>query len=496
MILIVGNDGARLGINSILSIFARGFELITLVIIHVMLTRYIGAHDFGLYAFAISYIMVFYPIVDLGMDHIFVREINKNRNRTNELFYSTIFLKLTILFPTIIIIAVGIFFISPERNLFWGIIIEGIATLLIRQFLSFTARAFFVAFEELKYDLILTIVSQMTKVIILFVVVFWDLGFIAVFFVILGGDSAYGLPGILIALARYYKKREGNGRKFRELSSFDIIGKTKNMLRESFPIGLTLILITASFHVDVFIIKAFLSDERNGVFAAAYRIIATLISCSIPIIWVMMPVLSRSVKTNTITHELQKGVKFIIIASIPLITILYFYAYQIVSFFGKDFAESAKILRFLAPVLVFRFVAYLFDLGLIAMDKQRITIIGAATLFFLNFTLDILLIKPLGIYGACVGTLSSDIAVCVLLYLLIKRNIKGLTIIKVTLKPLAVGLVLVLGMYFLRPYNSIFAIFASLALYCCGIYFFKVLDKSEIAFFEDLLGNFLLPKRK
>ena len=479
------SNSSKLGKNSILVIVARCTELISLVFIHIMLTRYLGVHDFGLYSLAISFIMVLYPIVDLGTDHIFVREVSKDKENTIEIFYSLIILKFALLFPTIIIIGIGIFYLSPETNLFWGIIIEGIATLLIRQFLSIVARAFFVAFEELKFDLILTIFCQLCKIIILLFVIHYDLGFIAAFFVILGGDIAYGLPGILIALSRYLKFSKDKKEVNLPIQKLKIKNSTVKMFKETLPIGLTLILITASFHIDVFIIKAFLSDERNGIFAAAYRIISQLIFCSVPIIWVMMPVLSRAVKTNTISKELQKGIKFILILSLPLITILYFYADFIVSFFGNDFPESAFVLKLISLVLAFRYLAYLFDLGLIALNKQRLTIIGALTIFVVNITLDILLIKPLDIYGACIGTLSADIIACILLYILLKWNLKDLTINREILKILLVGVLNAILVFLIKDFNIIISLTFSMVIYCLLIYFFRVLNKEEIKFFTD-----------
>jgi len=487
------SDNSKLGINSILSISARGSELISLVFIHFMLTRYLGASDFGLYAFAISFVMVFYPIIDLGMDHIFVREINKDKSSTCEIFYSTILLKFVILLPTIIIIACGIHFISPDRNLFWGIIIEGIATLLVRQFFCIIARAFFVAFEELKYDLTLSLISQITKILILLIVVYLDMGFIAVFFVILGGDLVYGLPGTIIALSRYLSKREQSRKDVTEdLKSK--INKIKKMLIETLPVGLTLILITASFHIDVFIIKHFLNDEKNGIFAAAYRIIATLISCSVPVIWVMMPLLSRSAKTNTLARELQKGMKFILLLSIPLITGLFFFAETIVSFFGEDFKESAYVLKFLVIVLIFRFIGYLFDLALIAMDKQKLTIIGSTSLFIVNLTLDFLLIKHYDIYGACIGTLAADISTCILLYILLKSNLDGFYIFKIIVKPIIAAIIFVAWMRMTGDFNLILSFSGGFLIYCLCIYFFKILNDEEIAFFKKLSGKFVIRK--
>jgi polysaccharide transporter, PST family len=474
-----------MGINSILSAAGRGVELLTLIIIHIQTTRYLGASDFGLYNLAITYIMVLYPLVDLGMDHIFVREINKDRKNTSKVFHSIIFLKSIILIPSILIIAIFIVYLSPETKLMWGIIIEGVATLLVRQFLSITARAFFFAFEELKYDLFLTLLAQISKILILLYVIHNDLGFIAVFFVILAGDFFYGVPGMIITLIKYEKF---------DFSSF----KTDQVIKiflETAPVGLTLFLITASFHIDKMIIKYYLTNERIGIFAAAYNIISTLISSCLAIIWIMMPRISRSVKDNTLPVEIRKGAKYITILSIPLMVTLFVFAERIVALFGKDYPESANVLKILCWVLVFRFCAYLFDLGLIAIDKQKITMLGAIAILVINSILDLILVPKIDIYGACAGTMTADISCSILLFLLLKKYNKNLNLISTILKPSFAGICYFMFMNLLKGENLILVSILGLVFYLTCLKLFRVFDKDDIDFVKSILAR-ISPTKK
>jgi O-antigen/teichoic acid export membrane protein len=80
---------ARVSINSLWLFIDKSVKSLMLLMVGAMVIRYLGPDDYGKLAFVIAIVSFFQPLVNLGFDGIFVREIVKLNKAETDFAVST-----------------------------------------------------------------------------------------------------------------------------------------------------------------------------------------------------------------------------------------------------------------------------------------------------------------------------------------------------------------------------------------------------------------------
>lgn len=100
----------------------RGLRLVGALVIGSWVIRYLGATQFGLFAYASAWIAIVGGISSLGMDVLVVRDIIKRPEQAGMLIGTTIgFRLLTSLFGSLIVLGL-VYMFRPEQPLVWGLV--------------------------------------------------------------------------------------------------------------------------------------------------------------------------------------------------------------------------------------------------------------------------------------------------------------------------------------------------------------------------------------
>ena len=98
-----GSVRRRVASNTAVQVAGKGIVLAFGLASMAVLTRYLGPDDYGRYTLALMYMQLFGVLADVGLFTTVVREISKDRSRTDELVGNVLTLRLIL---AVVVIAV------------------------------------------------------------------------------------------------------------------------------------------------------------------------------------------------------------------------------------------------------------------------------------------------------------------------------------------------------------------------------------------------------
>jgi O-antigen/teichoic acid export membrane protein len=157
--------------------------------------------------------------------------------------------------------------------------------------------------------------------------------------------------------------------------------------------------------IDALLIGAILGASSVGLFQAPMRLTTLLLYPGYAIANGVAPRLSHGLHERANDAALRLAFRVIVLFQAALLAPIVVWAGPIAELlFGADFAESADVLRWLAPFVFLSGLAPLVSLGAnyLGLARRRAPIAIAAVL--VNIVVDLALIPTIGIIGAAIGT--------------------------------------------------------------------------------------------
>lgn len=157
--------------------------------------------------------------------------------------------------------------------------------------------------------------------------------------------------------------------------------------------------------IDVLLLGAFLTTTAVGLFSAPLRLVAFLAYPAMALAQGVAPRLARHGSDSPRLGALQLGLRYLVIFQTGVVVVLVVWADPIVHLaLGSSFAESADVLRALAPLVFLGGINPLVvsPLNYAGEGRRRIPVTLAA--IAVNAVLDVVLIPTIGILGAAIGS--------------------------------------------------------------------------------------------
>ena len=214
--------------------------------------------------------------------------------------------------------------------------------------------------------------------------------------------------------------------KYRNSNNFDSDKSFSNLLKNSYPYGLSGIFYIVYYQIDIFILKYYVSYEDIAHYSISLIFISAI--CLLPTIFyqqIFMPkihywaindkkYLEVFYKRNII-YSLILGVFFYILINASISTI-------ITILFDDKYIGVLEFFYILSLIIPIKFLSQsagaLMNIG--NWIKNKVYIMGLATL--INVFLNLILIKNIGLYGAIYSTIVTElfIMVCFIIFLNLK----------------------------------------------------------------------------
>ena len=195
-------------------------------------------------------------------------------------------------------------------------------------------------------------------------------------------------------------------------------------IRESLPYALSNLLSQISSRTDVVLLGFFLGAAAAGIYNVAYRIIFLLLFLPNFIGLSVLPFASRAYKNSLEEFKLlyAKSLNIMILIALPTACGLFLVAEDIIPLiYGDNFQQSIIILRILCAFLLIFFVRWIFGIFLICCDRQIERTKSQWKSALVNVSANLILIPIIGIKGAAIAALISEIVLVTLLAFQIKE---------------------------------------------------------------------------
>ncbi|MBU0520227.1 oligosaccharide flippase family protein, partial [bacterium] len=134
--------------NAIFSVIARGIDVGVTFILAVVLARYLGPEGMGEYAYIIAFVAVFVPLIDLGLDHILIREIAHNKESAKTYVGAALLLKIIILFVLFPLGMLSAWLFADASIGLLAIFLCFLGTMVLREIPTVVGYAVFLAYEK------------------------------------------------------------------------------------------------------------------------------------------------------------------------------------------------------------------------------------------------------------------------------------------------------------------------------------------------------------
>jgi O-antigen/teichoic acid export membrane protein len=450
------------------------------LVFFVVMARELGDSRFGVFTFALTFVILTTTLANFGQDQILTREVARDRGRFSGYFANTLALKI-VLATTSLAIAVGVAAVAGiDRETLETLLLLGPAVTL--ELLMATCFASYQAFERLEFIPIALISQRFATAAVGIVALLQGAGVVAVSAIYLGG-AALGLGLALWFLVRKIARPQ------LELEP----RRWPALMRAALAIGLAGVFAVVLFRIDTAMLAAFEPKDVVGDYGAAYRLLEATLFVSWSVGAAVYPVFSRLATTSDppVGVVFQRSLKLAIALTLPLAAGALVLAGPLVEvLYGSSYDDAESALRLLAPAIALYPVCYVTGYLLVSQDRQRVLTWVYGLVALENVLANFVLIPWLSLNGAALGTSISQLLVAAILVTVAQRTTGGIHWSRIAVGPVLATLLAAGTMAALR---------AELALAVAGgavVYLVALVVFERFLFPEDAHAMLRLLRRR
>lgn len=397
--------------NTTAQVAGKALTAGTTLIVTIIIGRSLGEAGYGDFTKIFTFVGYFYTFADFGLNAIFIK--NANDKKEQYLFRVLLGLRLLISISLVFIaIVVGNLLPYEEQTKigFSPLVKIGItlASLTILTHALFTsANAIFQ--RKLRYDLstIGAVFGAVTVLVAASAFAVLGLGLI-------GFSSIYVVGGAVTFLVAAFLIH-----RFFKLQLAPVFAKEefKSFLKQSWPIGVALILNLIYFRIDVFILSITRQSAEVGLYGLAYQFFEA--SLAVPIFFsnALYPLLIKlkNDDPNVYKKQVLKWLRILTLISLTQAAALFVISFLIPFLYQGRFSGSVQALQVLSIGVPFFFLSALLWHCIIIVGRQKhlVFIYGAGAVF--NLVSNLIFIPQYGFIAAAVVTVISEALIFALL---------------------------------------------------------------------------------
>lgn len=446
----------------------------------ILITRYLGVSDYGIFGFAVSITAILGMIDDLGISTHIVRHISTDYDSAPKYLGNALPLKI-IFATTKTVLTLIILFILGKNEFTIAITLLFSLEMIFKSFANLLNGSF-QAFEKTKYQGIGNTLMNTLILISILISIYLNIG-------LYGIAASYILGNFIAFIYEYYVL---NKHIVKPEFEFDT-AFCKQITLVSIPFAITGILYTVYYSIDVVMLASIVGDYATGIYNATYRLIAVLNLFYSIYTAVIFPIMSKFYKNDEsmLLVSFEKSIKYLMMIIIPLAVATVFYSSDVIHLiYGHEYDAASSVLSILIWTVCLLFVSGACNTLLNASHKEvTVTKIYAIAAIF-NIILNFFLIPYLSYNGAAITTVLSDVLIVMIqIYIIYKLGHRPNNKLYRDLTKIIVGsVVLGIALYFLHL-NMWVAIPVGIIIYFVAIYLLRVFDNDDKYIIKEILGK-------
>jgi len=457
------------------------------LIILPIITKLLGAENYGIWTQLIVTLSLITPIATLGLPYTLVRflAVEKNTKEIQDGIWSVFIIILSVT----LVITLGLFLFSKPISIFFNcsqVLIQILAFIIIFECLNLIFFNIFRAFQEIKkysFFIILQIFGEVGLVS----------GAVLLNYGLLGAVLSLLSTRIIIFLIMgglIIKKIGAKIPKFLRIKEY------LSFALPTIPGNISSWSIESS---DRYLIGFFLGTLFVGYYAPAYVIGNSISFFMGPLIFILPAVLSKFYDENKIKevkNYLKYSLKYFLMIAIPSVFGLSILSKQLLTIFSTvEIAQQSYYIIPLVAVGMLLFGVYVIIAQIISLKKKtKITATIWMIAASLNLGLNFIFIPKFGILGAAFTTLLAYFLAFILTWYYSFKEFRFEIDRKFILKSVSASVLMILFILWFSPIGllkTIIAIILGALLYGILIFLLKGFNKMEIDFFKELIKSSL-----
>lgn len=378
----------------------------------ILLTRYLGVLGFGQFNLVLVYFAFAGTFADFGLGLLLTRELAKKSSGTS--FIDAIFTLRIVVSALILLtfVLISIFLPYPQ------IVKQGIVIYSLGNFFLLIYNMYYSVFQaklHLEKHLIAQSLGGLVALSLTFL--FVSLGFSFEWFVL-----AQALGFIIMFLI-------GLRLLDRKLMFYLNISLFRRIIKNAWPLSLTGIIAIFYSRIDIMILSFFKDPNIApdvGIYSVAYRIFEVLIIFGTFFTNALFPVFVRKLKTREFPRLFRESLVVSFLAAILSIVVLIFWAkYIILIVAGGKFMEAILPLQILGFALALSLFLNIYYSLIIALNRQKQTILVGLVALVFNLILNILFIPKFSYLASSILTVLTTAIILIGYILIVRKQVSG-----------------------------------------------------------------------
>jgi len=405
----------------------RGASAILSYALSIILARLLGAEEFGIYVYVMTWVSVLSIPATFGFDRLVVRElaVYNSEKRWSEVRG---FLKVSIiviLTQSLVIMVLSYLILSffiqiSNKELYTSLLIGVLAVPFLglinlgKGILRGIGR---VVYSQMPNMFFLPFLMLVLLVTLKFI---WNLNITAFNVIFLYIVASLITIILLVAFLKKYLPQEVF------IDTFNRKYKIKQWMGAAFSFFVLSGMHIINSRTDIIMLGMFKTTADVGYYNVAARLSDVLTTVLLSVNGVIAPTISSlysSGDKNKLQAFITKSSRLIFFLSLPVGIVLFFFGSWILRLYGKDFVEGLVVLRILLIAQFVNFSCGSVGLILNMTGNERITAFGFGVSALINVILNMFLIPIYGKEGAAVATGISIILWNITLFILIKKKL-------------------------------------------------------------------------
>lgn len=377
------------------------------LLVGVWVARYLGPELFGTYSYAIAFVALFGAIANLGLQGIVVRELINKPEQQKAVMGTAFYMQIVGAFVSILVISAILPFTSNDQttNVYILIIASGLI------FQSFQVIDYYFQSKVLSKYVSICRLIQLTASSVL------KIGFVLsnadlIYFVIV-----IVIDNITLAIALFYAYWKQDNISF--YKSFNIF-QFKYLLKESWPLIITGLVIMIYMKIDQIMIKEMMDAKSVGIYSAAAKLSESWYFVPMLLSQSLFPAIINAKKQSELLYKqrLQHLLNLMMALSVIVAIILTFFSETIITtLFGPEYLGAGSVLSIQVWAGIFVSSGVVSSKWFIIEGFQKFSMYRTTAGAIINIALNFALIPRFGIIGSAVATLISQFTASVLLNL-------------------------------------------------------------------------------
>ncbi len=393
-------------INTLSQFVGRVIGALCAFLSTILLAKNLSVYSFGEYVKIATYVALFYPFVDFGLNTMYLKLQKQGRVETT--IGSFLLLRLLLSLVLGVTAVVGAYFLSMARIVFVPsqLLILALGMLTLAGFgLSLTYNALFQA--RLRYDVVAIGLSLGSLVTLMLLFGAQQISLLVGEWGVTVGVGALVMGVIATGLWYFFCYPISPSLLFIDKKLW------KELLVASFPLGVTLLFNIVYFKVDTLILSVFRPVAEVGVYGFAYKFFEFALVVPTFVMNSVYPILLKKPDVSQTALYLKKILQPLFIFSL-MATIVLWVGAPFLVWVKQDFVASVVLLRILAVGLPLFFLTSPLMWWYVLIGKQKLlAVIYGLTMIF-NICANLIFIPSQGAIGAAFITGATELVMLIL----------------------------------------------------------------------------------